>query len=177
MELVSAEPEGVLPLEEARAGVEATLLLERQMERSREDARAALQRIRAGEVFVNVASDLGLEVRSAGPFARTDFVPGIGRQNAAVGAAFGLAEVGEVSDAVSTPTNTYLIELVQRTPADSLAWRAQIPAQRETVVATLQQQRVQEWITALRDVARVVDRRDVVLQPQDPDAVQMPLIF
>jgi peptidyl-prolyl cis-trans isomerase D len=177
MELISAEEEGVLPLEDARPSVEATLLLERQMERSREEAGTALQRIRGGEPFVNVASDLGLEVRSAGPFARTDFVPGIGRQNAALGAAFGLDQSGEVSEVVSTATNTFLIELVERAPADSLAWQQQIPTQRQAVVSTLQQQRLQEWITALRDAARVVDRRDIVLQPQDPDAVQMPPVF
>lgn len=176
IELVSSQPEGVLPLEDATPSIRSTLLFERQMERARAEAQTALDRIRGGEAMANVAADLGLEVRTAGPVTRNEFVPGIGRQNAAIGAAFGL-EPGEVSDVVSTPANTFLIESVSLVPADSTAWRAQIEQQRQAVVASLQQQRLQEWITALRAAARIVDRRDEVLAAQDEEPLQMPLVF
>ncbi len=177
MELISSQPEGVLPLADARAAIESTLLFDRQMERSREDAQEVVDRIGGGAPLVNVAAELGLEVRSAGPFARSDFVPGLGRQNAAIGAAFGL-QPGAVSGVVSTPANTFVIELTNRVQADSTAWMAQVQAQRQTAIAILQQQRLQEWIMALRTAARIVDRRDVVLAPQDPDAMpQLPMVF
>jgi parvulin-like peptidyl-prolyl isomerase len=86
-------------------------------------------------------------------------------------------EPGEVSGVVTTPANAYLIESIARTPADSVAWRTQIATQRRDAVAAEQQMRLQEWIDALRSAARIVDRRDIVLAPQDPDAVQMPLVF
>jgi hypothetical protein len=126
--------------------------------------------------MANVAASAGLEVRSAGPFTRSDFVPGIGRQNAAIGAAFGL-QPGEVSNVVSTPSNTYIIESVERVSADSLAWVSEREQQREAMIAVTQQQRLQEWIAALRAAARIVDRRDEVLAPQDEDAIQMPMVF
>jgi parvulin-like peptidyl-prolyl isomerase len=176
MELIDSQPEGVLPLDDVTAAIESTLLFERQLARAQEEARTAAARIAGGEPIANVASDLGLELRTAGPFTRSDFVPGIGRQNAAIGAAFGL-EPGEVSGVVTTPTNAYLIESIARTPADSVAWLAQIATQRRAAVAAEQQMRLQEWIDALRSAARIVDRRDIVLAPQDPDAVQMPLVF
>ena len=34
-------------------------------------------------------------------------------------------------------------------------------------VQMLQQQRLQEWVQALRNAAKIVDRRDVVLKPAD----------
>jgi parvulin-like peptidyl-prolyl isomerase len=176
MELIDSQPEGVLPLDDVTTAIESTLLFERQLSRAQEEARTAAARIAGGEPIANVASDLGLELRTAGPFSRSDFVPGIGRQNAAIGAAFGL-EPGEVSGVVTTPTNAYLIESIARTPADSVAWRTQIATQRRAAVGAEQQVRLQEWIDALRSAARIVDRRDIVLAPQDPDAVQMPLVF
>ena len=42
----------------------------------------------------------------------------------------------------------------------------------------LQQQRLQEWIEALRAAAEIVDRRAEVLQPADEDAPPaMPMVF
>lgn len=176
LQLVSAQEAGVIPLADASSSIRSTLLFERQMERARADAQALLDRIRAGEPLANVAAEAGLEVRSAGPFTRSDFVPGIGRQNAAIGAAFGL-QPGEVSDVVSTLSNTYIIESVARVPADSLAWLGEREQQREAMVSVAQQERLQEWIAALRAAARIVDRRDEVLAPQDEDAVQIPMVF
>jgi peptidyl-prolyl cis-trans isomerase D len=136
-----------------------------------------VDRVRAGSPLVNVAAELGLEVRPAGPFSRDDFVTGIGRYNAVIGAAFGLP-VGQVSDVVSTSTNQYVLEVLDRTEPDSTAWRAQLPQQRLQAVAVVQQQRLQEWIEALRANARIVDRRAIVLAPVDEDApLQMPIGF
>jgi peptidyl-prolyl cis-trans isomerase D len=176
LELVQAEPEGVLPLETATPAIESTLRFERKMERARAEAQQVVDRVRGGAALANVAAEVGLEVRVAGPFAREDFVPGIGRYNAVVGAAFGLP-VGQVSDVVSTATNQYVLEVLQRTEPDSAAWREQLPQQRQQAEALMQQQRLQEWIEALRANARIVDRRAIVLAPVDEDAVQMPMFF
>jgi peptidyl-prolyl cis-trans isomerase D len=176
LELVNADPEGVLPLEQATPAIESTLRFERKMERARAEAAQVVERVRGGGGLPNLAAESGLEVRAAGPFARDDFVPGIGRYNAVVGAAFGLP-IGQVSDVVSTPTNHYVLEVLQRTDADSAAWREQLPQQRQQAEALVQQQRLQEWIEALRANARIVDRRAIVLAPVDEDAVQMPVMF
>jgi hypothetical protein len=147
------------------------------MTQAQVDAQTVSSRARGGEALENVAADMDLEVRTAGPFSRMDFVPGIGRQNAAIGAAFGLAP-GEISGPVSTPVNAFVIQVVSRTEADPAAWRAQIAEQRQAVIGARQQVRLQEWIEALRGAARIVDRRDVVLAPQDEaDLPQMPMVF
>ena len=176
LELLSSEPEGVLPLEEARATIESILLFDSKMSQAEVEGQAAVARIRSGETLEDVAADLGLEVRDTGLFSRSDFVPGLGRQNAAIGSAFGLRS-GEVSEVITTPTNTFIMELVGYVPADSAAWISQRTQQRQTQVFILQQQRLQEWIDALRAAARIIDRRDEVLAPTDENTVQLPLVF
>jgi peptidyl-prolyl cis-trans isomerase D len=173
LEVVSSEPAGVLEIGQARAAIEETLRLEQKLERARTEAQQVVDRARAGTPLANVASEMGLEARIAGPFSRNDFVPGLGRQNAVIGAAFGLP-IGQVSDVISTANNAYVIEVLARTPADSVAWAAQVDEQRGQAVALIQQQRLSEWIAALRASARVVDRRAEVLVPLDEDAPLQP---
>lgn len=169
IEVLSTTPAGVLPLDDARSTIEEILRFERKMERARQTGAELVRRIRAGEAMPNVAADAGLEVRSAGPFARNDFVPGLGRYNAAIGAAFGL-DVGEVSDVVESPSNAYVVELLARTPADSTEWLGQRETQRQQVRAQIEQRRLTQWLESLRAAARIVDRRDEVLQPVDETA-------
>jgi parvulin-like peptidyl-prolyl isomerase len=177
IELISSEPEGVLPLTDATVPIRSTLLFDKKMERAATEAQDVASRVRSGGVLGNIAADLELELRTAGPFTRAEFVPGVGRQNAAIGAAFGILP-GQVSDAVSTPANAYVIEVLGRVEADSTAWLTQIPIQRQVAVLTRQQVRLQEWIEALRGAADIVDRRDIVLAPLDDDlALQMPMGF
>ena len=177
LEVVSSAAEGVLEIDQARAAIEETLRFEQKLQRAREEAQQVVDRARAGTPLPNVAADMGLEARTAGPFTRNDFVPGLGRQNSVIGAAFGLP-IGQISGVIGTENNQYVIEVLARTPADSSAWTAQLPQQRAQVVAAMQQQRLSEWIDALRASARVVDRREEVLVPLDEDAPQqMPLFF
>ena len=156
------------------------------MARARETGTELVGRIRAGEPLPNVAADAGLEVRPAGPFARNDFVPGLGRFNAAIGAAFGLdigedaafaLQPGEISDVVESPTNAFIFELLARTPADSTEWLSQRESQRQQVRSQIEQRRIQDWLESLRTAARIIDRRDEVLQPVDENAPQSPFGF
>ncbi|MDG2282744.1 MAG: peptidylprolyl isomerase, partial [Longimicrobiales bacterium] len=177
LELISSEPEGVLPLADASVAIESTLLFEAKMERSENDAQDLVSQVAGGSALSNAAADLELDVRTAGPFSRNDFVAGVGRQNAAIGAAFGL-EPGDVSGVVSTPANVYVLEVLTRTDADSTAWLGQLDEQRQAAIAIRQQARLSEWIEALRAAADIRDRRDIVLAPVDEDALpQIPMVF
>lgn len=168
LELVQSTPARVLTLDEARATIEQVLTIEAKTRQAVEEAGPFVERVRSGADLEQVAADAGLEAQQAGPFSRADFVPGLGRFNAAVGTAFGL-EIGEVSDVVEATNNVFVIELLNRIPADSTAWLAQVEQQRNAALGAIQQQRTQEWIEGLRENARIVDRREEVLQPVDEE--------
>ena len=176
LELIRTTPEGVLPLEDARVAIESTVRFRQKMDQATLDGQAMLDRIAAGEDLTQVAEGAGLQVDEPTPFTRNDFVPRLGRQNAAIGASFGLRP-GQISEVVVTPTNAFIIEQVGYAEADSAAWLGQTIEQRQMEAAILQQTRLQLWIAALREAARIVDRRAEVLAPQDENLVQFPTVF
>lgn len=178
MELVSVDPSHYLTREEAESSIRASIGTVKKVGAAMEEARTLVAEVRSGRPLDEVAREMGLdEVREAGPFARNDNVPGLGRYNAAVGAGFGL-EVGEVSDAVQADQNAFVIELTALQAADSLAWRDQIDVQRSRLLGALREQRLFQWIEALREEAEIVDRRDEVLDPPEAeDQVRLPPVF
>ncbi len=176
VEVVSIDPERTLSLDEAEGAIRGNIGTEKKVAAAMEEARELAAEVEAGRTLAEVAREFGLEVRDAGPFARNDFVPGLGRHNAAVGTAFGL-EIGEVSDAVEANRNAYVIERTGSEAADSLAWVEQVDVQRVQAVGAIQQQRLAQWIEALRANANIVDRREQVLAPPDEDALPLPPMF
>jgi parvulin-like peptidyl-prolyl isomerase len=170
MELVSSTPEGYQPLETARPTVEEILRMEKKVEVAREEAAEKLETARSAGTLEVLNGEDGLTVQEAGPLSRAEFFPNLGYQNEAVGTAFGL-ELNEISDPVTTTSDVFLIQLLEKTAADSLAWEEQKDAQRAQSVFEVQQQRLEQWIAAMREAADIVDRREEVFQaPQGQTA-------
>ena len=177
LELVSVDAEHYLTPEQAEVAIRGDIATLKKVDVAMDEARAAAEEVRSGRPLAEVARELGVEVRDAGPFTRTEFVPGLGQYNAAVGTAFGL-EVGEVSGAVRANRNAFLIERTASEAADSVAWLDQIDTQRAQLVAALREQRLAEWIDGLRAGADIVDRRDEVLNADvEEDQVRLPTMF
>ena len=175
LELVGREPEGVLPLEQARAAIERTLRTEKKIERALALAEEAA---REGGTLEQIAARLEADIEESPPFSRSDFVPGLGRQNTVIGTAFGL-EPGQLSGVVEANGRAFVIELTERIPADSTAWEEQKVVQRAMIGGTLGQQRLDQWINSLRERASIVDRRREVFRAQEEAAnqTQLPLAF
>lgn len=177
IEVVSVDPARYLTEEEAETAIRGSIGVEKKIAVALEEARELAAEVHSGRSLSEVAGEFGLEVRDAGPFARNDFAPGLGRHNAAIGTAFGL-EVGEVSDAIEANRNAYVIERTGSEAADSLAWVEQVTLQRAQAVNAIRQQRLEQWIEALRATARIVDRREDVLNPpDDQQGMQLPPVF
>ena len=164
MELVEREEARPLTLEEASPTIRSILVARQQRERTRDLGRQVIDRLKTGASLEQAAAQANVPVRAAGPFTRVEFVPGVGSQNAAVGAAFGL-DVGETSGLLETPQGFYVVQVTARTGADRAAWEAQLDQQRRQVLSALQNQRLNQFLEALKEEAQVVDQRDQVLQP------------
>jgi peptidyl-prolyl cis-trans isomerase D len=163
MELVEATPEGTQPLENARPIIDQYLRLEKKVEMAEAEAQELLQEAMATGTLETLDARDGLLVQEVGPLARSAFFPGLGYQSGAIGAAFGL-DVDEISQPVTSNSNVYLIQALERIPADSAAWEVQKDIQRAQSVFSVQQQRLEQWIAAMREAADVVDQRELVFQ-------------
>ena len=178
LELVETREAGYSSLEDATPSIEQTLLAQKKLDVAKSEGEEVLAAIRTGESIKAVADVRGLEIDSAGPYARVDFVPGLGRLNAAVGAGFGL-NVGEISGVIEAANNVFIIEVADYFAADTTVFEDERLARREELQGFAQQARMQEWIEGLRDIAKIEDRRDEVLtnDPTAEQVPQMPLVF
>jgi len=146
------------------------------MERAKAEGDEIVGDIRGGATMDDAVEGRDLEIRDAGPYGRRDFVPGLGRLNAAVGAGFGLYQ-GQVSGVVEANNNAFIIELVDYMAADTTLFEEARLAQRTQMVANVQQTRLQDWLQGLRAAARIIDRRDEVLNVDPADQPLVPPIF
>ena len=157
-QLVEAREEGVAPLEEVRSRIERSL----QGRRRAEAAGKVLEEIRVG---VSGGGDLaaateanGLELSETEPFARNDFVPGVGRNTEFTRAAFGV-QSGELSEVVRARNGAYLVRVIERTPIDEEAF---LDTREELLEELLQERRneaLQVWLSQFFAAAEIEDNR------------------
>ncbi len=166
LQLLDKSPAGILPYTEAQPIIEARLRTEKKMALAAERAGAALAQ--AGGSLDAFASAMGLEVKTPEPFSRSDFVPGLGRQNAAIGVAFGMPP-GQLSAPIQTDNDVVVLEVVGVESADRELWEQQRDTQRAGLQQQLASTRLQDWMDGLRADARIVDRRADVLRPAGDD--------
>jgi len=173
MELVSSTPAGTQSMEEARPTIDRILRVQKKVVLAQEEAQEMAQRAREAGTLEVLGDGDELQVQEAGPGARNDFFQGLGVQNKAVGAAFGLDE-GEISDPVTWNNNVYLVQTLEKIPADSTAFEEELDSQRSRLSFQVQQQRLQQWIQGLRAAADIVDRRDQVFQANEAAQASQP---
>jgi peptidyl-prolyl cis-trans isomerase D len=172
-ELVSRTEEGIPELKQVASEIERRLKAEKKVDLAKPRARAVVDRIRGGQSLDAAASAERLGVQSAGPFTRLEFVPALGRANAAVGTAFGM-KPGQVSDVVVAEGMLFVIQLQNKQEADRAQFEAQKAQLREQATPAMAEERWNRFITALRDDAEIVDNRAALRRQaaQNPAPVQ-----
>jgi peptidyl-prolyl cis-trans isomerase D len=172
-ELVSRVDEGIPELKAVSAEIERMLKVRKKVEQAKPQARAILDRIRGGQGIEAAAASARMAAQTAGPFTRLEFVPGMGRANAAVGTAFGM-KPGQVSDVVEAENMLFIIQLFEKKEANRAEFEAQKAQQRERTTPALAEQRWNSFLAALREDAKIVDNR-AALQRQAQQAPPLPL--
>jgi len=164
LELVSRTEEGTMSLQEATPSIRTGLMERKKLEEAKVIGRQVLDRIRSGATLEQAAAASNLQVQEAGPFTRVEFVPGLGRANAAIGTAFGL-KPGQVGPLVEAEGGVFIIQLIEKTEASREEFEQAKAEQRSRVAQALAEQRWNQFMAALRDEAKIVDNRAEVLRP------------
>lgn len=160
--LDSVAPGGLPSLAQARDQIKATLMTEKKLDRLVAQAKDFVTAA-ASSTMEAAAQPKNLKVTASDPFTRGGFVPGVGRLNEAIGAAFSLP-IGAVSNPIRTQDGVVVLRVDRRVDADHAAWDAQKATQRTQLMQGLRQQRIQAFLQQLRTEAKVDDRRKSLAQ-------------
>jgi peptidyl-prolyl cis-trans isomerase D len=160
---------GVPPLNQIRTAVASAARDAKKWDKARQIAKAYLQRVESGSSMADAAAAMKLPHREFGPFSRIN--PPL-TNPLVVGAAFGL-EKGKRSGILDTKDGIYVIQALERVKADSTKFAKELDQYRARLINLAKQERVRNYLIALRKSAKVVDNRDKVLQTE-PAAPPVP---
>ena len=166
--LDSMHDAGFPPLAEIRGTVEQRVRENKKWDVARRMGKDYVKRLEEGSTMAQAAAAMKLAHREFGPFSRVN--PPL-TSPMVVGAAFGL-DVGKRSGILDTKDGIYIIQSLAHTKADSAKFVKQLDQYRAQSVNAARQERVRSYLSALRSAAKVVDRRDKVLQQAGAQAQQ-----
>jgi peptidyl-prolyl cis-trans isomerase D len=147
--------------EAAKEDIRRELARQKKLDLLMPKAQALVTAARGGQTLEAAAQTAGLKVEKSLTFARATQVPGLGQATEAIGASFGAA-VGSVAPPAKGQNNVIVLRVDKRTDADKAAFEKQKKEQRDQLLQRVRQQRVQQYVAALRDAANIEDNRRIV---------------
>jgi len=158
--LDSLVPGGTLSLDQAKQDIRTYLMKQKKLDALMPQA-ANIAKLAATSSLEQAAKVTGLEVVKTKPFTRVTGVPELTNLPEAVGAAFSLPL--HVVSAPIKATGGVVVERVDnRVPASRTAFEAQKDGLRQQALGQLRQERVREFLSNLKAVAKIDDRRKSV---------------
>ena len=158
--LDSLTPGGALSLDRAKQDIRAYLLRQKKIDALIPQARN-YAKIAAASSLEQAAKLMNLQVVSTKPFTRVTGVPELAQAPEAVGAAF-MLPLHTVSEPIRSTGEVVVERADNRIPASRAAFEAQKDALRAQSLQQLRQQRVKEFLSNLRAVAKIDDKRKQV---------------
>jgi peptidyl-prolyl cis-trans isomerase D len=155
--LDSLTPGGTLPLDQAKNDIRTFLLSQKKIDALLPQARN-FAKVAAASNLESAAKLMGLEVVKTKPFTRVTGVPELARFPEAVGAAFTLP-LNTVSEPIRAMAGVVVERVDNRMPANRTAFEAQKEMLRQQELQQLRQERVRDFLSNLRAVAKIDDKR------------------
>jgi peptidyl-prolyl cis-trans isomerase D len=158
--LDSLTPGGALSLDQAKQDIRNYLLRQKKIDALVPQA-MNYARVAAASSMEQAAKLMNLQVVSTKPFTRVTGVPELAQAPEAVGAAFTLP-LHTVGEPIRSIGEVVVERVDNRIPSSRAAFEAQKESSRAQALQQLRQQRVREFLTNLRAVAKVDDKRKQV---------------
>ena len=155
--LDSLTPGGTQSLDQAKADIRTYLLRQKKIDALLPQARN-FAKVAAASSLESASKLMNMEIVSTKPFTRVTGVPELAQAPEAVGAAYSLP-LHTVSEPIRSIGGVVVERVDNRIPANRAAFDAQKDALRTQALNQLRQQRVREFLTNLRAIAKVDDKR------------------
>jgi parvulin-like peptidyl-prolyl isomerase len=158
--ITDAKDAGVRPFEELKESLKPQVLRKNKIERLKGIAAAMKSKLTPSDSLGKLhALDSRVQVQRTNPFLLSAGAPGVGRDMTFFGTVEGL-QAGQISDPFAGLRGVFLVQLVSKTPIDSVAYASQ----RETLRSQLLQEKrgryISEWLAKLKETADIEDNRD-----------------
>jgi peptidyl-prolyl cis-trans isomerase D len=155
--LDSLTPGGTQSLDQAKQDIRTYLLRQKKIDALLPQARN-FAKVAAASSLESASKLMNMQVVSTKPFTRVTGVPELAQAPEAVGAAFTLP-LHTVSEPIRSTGEVVVERVDNRMPANRAAFNTQKETLRSQALQQLRQQRVREFLTNLRAVAKVDDKR------------------
>jgi len=149
---------GPRPLDEVRNSILSRLQQQAKVELARQQMAAMQSELRSGKSLKAAADAQSLRYAEPPAFARNDFVPIVGRENAFVGAAFRL-NVGEISDVLTTDRGAYVLRVQERIPIDESAFEKEKTTLAQKLLNQKRNEVFSAWFEDIKEKADIADNR------------------
>src|SRR3954469_8639797 len=158
--LDSLTPGGTLSLDQAKQDIRKYLLRQKKVDALVPQA-TNFAKVAAAGTLEAAAKLLNMQLVNTKPFTRVTGVPELAQLPEAVGAAFTLP-LNVVSAPIKAEAGVVVERVDGRVPASRAAFEAQKEALRQQDLQQLRQQRVRDFLSNLRAVAKIDDKRKQV---------------
>ncbi len=147
-------------LSEVEARVRTEVADSLRVDQAAQVASRLLSAAQAGTPVDKLASlDPRAEAGSTDAFGRLGFPQGIGSDPAVVGPIFAAPGPGLIPKVLRGRSAAYVVQVLERTPADRNAFEAQKNQLRNSLIQRRQNQLFTEWLTTLKRSAKIEDYR------------------
>ena len=159
IELLEHKHERQIPFNEAREDCRDLLLNAMRSDLAFERASALARAAMDADSLEQVAEAESLEVSSAGPFTRSGYVAGLGRDLTLVGAAFA-ASPEDPPFAVKGDRGSYVVRVDSAEETDPAAFESEKESLASRILQQKQGLAYTAWINALEEGAEIKDFRE-----------------
>jgi peptidyl-prolyl cis-trans isomerase D len=162
MSIADASDAGVKPFEEVKESIRPLALRKKKLEKAEERAAQLKAELAPSDSLWKVNQlDPRVKVQRTGTFTLGGSVPGAGRDPNFLGAVSGLA-IGEISPPVKSVRGAYLIQLLSKTPFDSVGYQQQYETLRTQLLQEKRNRFLTDWLAKLKENADIQDNRDKI---------------
>jgi peptidyl-prolyl cis-trans isomerase D len=158
--LDSLTPGGTLSLDQAKQDIRAYLLRQKKIDALLPQARN-YAKVAAASSLEQAAKLMGMQVVSTKPFTRVTGAPELTQAPEAVGAAFSLP-LHIVSEPIRSTGEVVVERVDSRIPASRAVFETKKDALRAQAIQQLRQARVRDFLSNLKAVAKIDDKRKQV---------------
>jgi peptidyl-prolyl cis-trans isomerase D len=155
--LDSLTPGGTLSLDQAKTDIRTFLLGQKKIDKLIPQA-TNFAKVAAASTLESASKLMGMQVVNTKAFTRVTGVPELARFPEAVGGAFTLP-LNTVSEPIRAMAGVVVERVDRRVPSNRTAFDAQKEGLRQQELQQLRQERVREFLSNLRAVAKIDDRR------------------